>query len=295
MSSVRNSAGVARADDLLGAIAEHPLRARVEDRDRPLAVGRDDRVAGRGGQHAGQPVAARAHLRQQALDGEAGDRRHREDQQRAARRARRSSWSPPISAHGSASTTRRRGQRRSAAGAGAVQREPHGGQDHERREAPVGPSPAWRISADDAQVGEREPQLGGPAGADGGIAPATTISSDVSTHAIPNSSGSIEARPGSRTASGPATTASAEGDAGAAAGLLLAHRSAHDHASSAIRTATSDDDGELAPEQAALEALVGRSCARSRRSRHVPHRAGLLGLLPRASPRAAARPRTPRR
>ena len=85
---VEHPLGRADADDFVGAVAEHQLGARVEDRDRPVEVHRDDRVAGGRREDAGEPVAAGAHLAQELLDRQPGERRHEEREQRVARRAR---------------------------------------------------------------------------------------------------------------------------------------------------------------------------------------------------------------
>ena len=136
---------------------------------------------------------------------------------------------------------------------GAVEREPDGGQDHEREEA--GRAVAGLAhQPDDAEIGERQPELRRRLSR---TTPtdAATSSASVSAQARPNSSGS-RLGPGSSAAIGPPTTASPKAArvVGLASLAPIAQKTATRSATSA---ATKTHDRQLAPEQAALEALVG--------------------------------------
>ena len=121
----------------------------------------------------------------------------------------------------------------------------------------------WRgAAARRAQVGEREPPLRGGAEV---LSARITSSASVSKQARPNSSGSSSG-PGSSATSGPATACAAEREAGRRRWPPARPSAQPSTTRSAIRTATSDHDGQLAPEQAALEALVGRRASRSKSS-----------------------------
>ena len=136
---------------------------------------------------------------------------------------------------------------------GAVEREPDRGQDHERQEAGRRPVARLAHQPDDAEVGEREPELRRRAVAHDADRADATSSASVSATAMPNSSGSRPG-PGQQRRERAGRRRRAERDARPAARLaptLAEHDPQRD------QRRDDDDDRQLAPEQPALEALVG--------------------------------------
>ena len=290
----RNSAGVARADDLLGAIAEHALRARVEDGDRPLRSIATIALPGRG--VTGRRTGGRGSRAPRPAGAGCSGRRSPRPRAPAARCAAccRGSCSPPISAHGSSSTTSGRRRARSAAGAGVPYSASHTAGRITSGRKPAGPSPACAHQRDDAQVGERQPQLRGLTGAHGRRATPITSSAERERAGEPEQQ-RIDLRPREqRRRAGRRRPRAPKASAGAAARFAVAHGQPSTTRST-ISAATSDHDRQLAPEQAALEALVGGELAsKSSLTPGLPPRRSSRSS-PTPSPRAAARRGTPRR